>query len=197
MLKSHWTFVLMLSILSYNFASAQTREEKVRADRTKVEAEGFWIYNDIEKAYDTATATGKPILVSMRCLPCEECVKLDDDLIDNDPIVRPLLEKFVCVRIVGTNGLDLETFQYDTDQSFAMFMLNADKTVYGRFGTRSHRTDWLGDVSVEGMAEALTAALALHEKYPSNRESLAGKRGEPLEFASPEQYPSLKSASRT
>jgi hypothetical protein len=173
-------------------ATAQTREEKVRADRAKVEAEGFWIYNDIDEAYRTAEASGKPILVSLRCLPCEECVKLDDDLIDNDPVVRPLLEKFVCVRIVGTNGLDLKTFQYDTDQSFAMFMLNADKTVYGRFGTRSHRTEWLGDVSIEGMAEALKGALALHAQYPANRQSLLGKQGEPLEYASPEQYPSLK-----
>ncbi|NNE00989.1 MAG: PDZ domain-containing protein [Pirellulaceae bacterium] len=173
-------------------AEPSEREKKVRADRERVEAQGFWIYNDLEKAYETARKTGKPILVSMRCIPCEECVKLDDDLIDNDPTVRSLLDQFVCVRVVGTNGLDLSTFQYDTDQSFAMFMLNADKTIYGRFGTRSHRTEWFGDVSLEGMAAALQGALALHQRYPGNREQLAAKRGKPLEFASPEQYPSLK-----
>lgn len=169
-----------------------TREEKVRADRARAEAEGFWIYNDLPAAYEEARQSGKPILVSMRCLPCDECVKLDDDLIDNDPIVKPLLEQFVCVRIVGTNGLDLDTFQYDTDQSFAMFMINADKVVYGRFGTRSHRTDWLGDVSVQGMAEALRGVLALHQSYPGNKDQLVGKKGEPLEFPTPEQYPSLR-----
>jgi serine protease Do len=169
----------------------QTREEKVRADKQKVEAEGFWIYNDLDKAYGLARETGKPILVTLRCIPCEECVKLDDDLVDTDPVIRPLLEQFVCVRIVGTNGLDLDTFQYDTDQSFAVFMLNADKTIYGRFGTRSHRTDWVGDVSLTGMAQALSGALALHADYPANKNSLAAKRGAPLEFASPELYPSL------
>lgn len=169
-----------------------TREEKVRADKAKVEAEGFWIYNDLEQAYATARETGKPILAVLRCLPCEECVKLDDELVETDPVVRPLLERFVCVRIVGTNGLDLDTFQYDTDQSFAIFMLNADKTIYGRFGTRSHRTEWIGDVSLEGMARALEGALALHANYPANKEALAGKRGEPLEFGTPEQYPSLR-----
>lgn len=175
-------------------ASGETgsREEKVRADKARVEAEGFWIYNDLDKAYATARETGKPILVVLRCLPCEECVKLDDELVETDPVIRPLLERFVCVRVVGTNGLDLETFQYDTDQSFAMFMLNADKTVYGRFGTRSHRTEWIGDVSLEGMARALEGALALHAKYPANKDSLAGKRGKPLEFETPEQYPSLR-----
>lgn len=172
-------------------AVAQTREEKVRADKAKIESEGFWLYNDFDAALAEGKKTGKPLLVALRCLPCEECVKLDDDLIDNDPAIQDLLKKFVCVRIVGTNGLDLDIFQYDTDQSFAMFMLNADKTIYGRFGTRSHRTEWLGDVSIEGMAEALRGALALHSEYPANKSQLEGKTGEPLEYSAPEKFPSL------
>jgi predicted metalloprotease with PDZ domain len=103
-----------------------------------------------------------------------------------------LLEQFVCVRIVGTNGLDLNVFQYDTDQSFAMFMLNADQTVYGRFGTRSHRTEWTGDVSLEGMARALEGALELHKNYPANKESLAAKSNRPTEFDTPEKFPTLR-----
>ena len=188
-----WVRIAVLGCLSLatQAAMGQTREEKVRADKQKVESEGFWIYNDLAKAYVEAEKSGKPILVSLRCIPCEECVKLDDELIDNDERIRPLLEQFVCVRVVGTNGLDLGTFQYDTDQSFAMFMLNADKTVYGRFGTRSHRTEWLGDVSVDGLAEALKGALALHAAYPANKKVLAAKRGAPLEFDAPEQFPSL------
>ncbi len=173
-------------------AQKPTRDQKVRLDKKKVEQTGFWIYNDLAKAYEIAKQSNKPIVVALRCIPCEECVKLDDELVDTDPVIRPLLEQFVCVRVVGTNGLDLDTFQYDTDQSFAVFMLNADKTIYGRFGTRSHHTDWSDDVSLSGMARALEAALALHKSYPANAESLAGKRGAPLEFASPEKYPSLK-----
>ncbi|MFK8112525.1 MAG: Trx7/PDZ domain-containing (seleno)protein [Rubripirellula sp.] len=187
--KSLFLFLILLTPIS---AAAQTREERVRADKQKVEGDGFWIYNDLDAAVKKSTETGKPILVALRCIPCHECVKLDDDLIDHDPVVQPLLEKFVCVRIVGTNGLDLDTFQYDTDQSFAMFMLNADKTIYGRFGTRSHRTEWVGDVSIDGMARALEGALELHSNYPANQSQLAGKRGSSLEFASPEKFPSLK-----
>lgn len=172
--------------------AAQTREEKVRKDREKVTAEGFWIYNDLPAGFSRARESGKPLLVVLRCIPCEECVKLDDDLVDRDPVIRPLLEKFVCVRQVSTNGLDLNLFQYDTDQSFAVFMLNADGTVYGRFGTRSHRTDWLFDVSLPGLARALEGSLELHAGYPANKASLLGKRGDPLEVASPEQYPALK-----
>jgi len=170
----------------------QTREEKVRNDRQKVEAEGFWIYNDLAKGFAEARKSGKPLLVVLRCIPCEECVKLDDDLVNQDPRVRPLLDKFVRVRLVSANGLDLSLFQFDTDQSFAVFLLNADGTIYGRFGTRSHRTVWADDVSVEGLARALEGALALHKRYPKNRAELAAKRGPAPEFTTPENYPLLK-----
>jgi serine protease Do len=189
-MRSLLCFLITISVAQ--MAVAQTREELVRGDKAKVEAEGFWIYNDLPGAFAEARRTGKPIVVVLRCLPCHECVKLDDELVDTDPVIRPLLEQFVCARQVATNGLDLSLFQYDTDQSFAVFFLNADKTIYGRFGTRSHRTDWLDDVSLEGLAKALKGALNLHKNYDSVRSSLAGKRGAPMEFASPELYPSLK-----
>jgi hypothetical protein len=188
--------VIVLSLTAWltviGLAGAQTREEKVRADRKKVEADGFWIYNDLQRGFAEAKKTGKPVLAVLRCIPCEECVKLDDDLVNQDPRVRPLLEKFVCVRVVSTNGLDLSLFQFDYDQSFAAFLLNADGTVYGRFGTRSHRTSWSDDVSIEGLALALQGALDLHQQYPKNKAELAGKRGPAPEVASPEKYPPLK-----
>ncbi|MEZ6126573.1 MAG: Trx7/PDZ domain-containing (seleno)protein [Planctomycetaceae bacterium] len=182
---------LIVLLISSRTAAQETRDQKVRADRERVQSDGFWIYNDLPKAFAEAERTGRPLLVGLRCIPCEECVKLDDHLVDTDPELRPLLEQFVCVRVVSTNGLDLDLFQYDTDQSFAMFMLNADRTIYGRFGTRSHRTEWIGDVSLPGLAKALRGALDLHAD-PSRRASLAGKTGRPLEFSSPEKYPSLK-----
>ncbi|MCB9951984.1 MAG: thioredoxin family protein [Planctomycetaceae bacterium] len=170
----------------------KTREQKVREDKERVEAEGFWMYNDIPGAIAEAKKSGKPILVVLRCLPCEECVKLDDELVDQDPVIQKLLKEYVCVRVVGTNGLDLETFQYDTDQSFAVFLMNADKTIYGRFGTRSHRTEWVGDVSLKGMAKALERGLDIHAAYPGNKAELAGKRGDKPLFSSPEKYPALR-----
>jgi serine protease Do len=188
-------FVLAISLtgLAFGQSTPNKREIKVREDRKRVEAQGRWLYNDLNEAYRQAQSTGKPILVVLRCIPCEECVKLDDDLVDNDPVLKPLLSEFICVRIVGTNGLDLNLFQFDTDQSFAVFMLNADQTIYGRFGTRSHRTEWLQDVSLEGMAKALAGAIELHKHYPNNKARLAGKQSTPIEFASPEKFPSLAS----
>lgn len=189
------SILTILMCLSPGISSGQekkTRDQKVREDQQRVTQEGFWIYNDLPKAFREAKETGKPIVVVLRCIPCEECVKLDDDLVDTDPVLKPLLEKFVCVRVVSTNGLDLSLFQYDTDQSFAVFMLNADRTIYGRFGTRSHRTEWVGDVSLKGLAEALQGALELHAGYPGNKESLAAKTGPKPLFERPELFPSLK-----
>lgn len=169
-----------------------SRAEKLQLDRERVESEGRWLYNDLPAGFAQAKESGKPLMVVLRCVPCEECVKLDDDLVDKDPVISDLLNEFVCVRQVSTNGLDLNIFQYDTDQSFAVFFLNGDGTVYGRFGTRSHRTEWLTDVSLEGMQRAMRAALALHQSYPQNAASLAGKQGTEPDVTSPEQYPALR-----
>ena len=187
--------VLSMSLLVFcsTDASAQNvREKKVREDKQKVEADGYWFYNDLPRAFAEAKKTNKPMVVILRCIPCEECVKLDDDLVNTDPKLRPLLDQFVRVRVVSTNGLDLSLFAYDYDQSFAVFFLNADGTVYGRFGTRSHRTNWVGDVSIEGLAKALRGTLDLHTEYPKNKASLASKRGQIAEYAVPEKFPSLK-----
>jgi hypothetical protein len=182
----------VLAATSTVAAQGNPREQMVREDRKKVEADGFWIYGDLERGFAEAKKTGRPLVVILRCIPCEQCVKLDDDLVNKDPRVRPLLEKFVRVRIVSTNGLDLSLFQYDYDQSFACFLLNADGTIYGRYGTRSHRTLWADDVSLEGLAKALQGALDLHAEYPKSKSQLAGKTGPAPDFASPEKLPMLK-----
>lgn len=186
------TFALAVSLAATGIAQCQTREQKVLADRKKFASGSFWIYNDLPRGFAQAKETGKPMLVVLRCIPCEECVKLDDDLVNEDKRVVPLLQKYVCVRVVSTNGLDLSLFQFDYDQSFAVFLLNADGTIYGRFGTRSHRTNWSDDVSIEGLAKALQGGLELHEQYPKNKSELASKRGPAPAVASPELYPSLK-----
>ena len=172
--------------------AAQEREQKVRNDRKQVEEAGFWIYNDLPRGFDEAAKTGKPLLVAIRCIPCEACAQLDARIVELDPVVRELLDKFVCVRIVHANGLDLSLFQYDYDQSFAAFFLNADKTIYGRFGTRSHETESDRDVSVEGFARALEGALELHHEYPGNKAALVAKRGGPAPVPVPEEFPWLK-----
>lgn len=183
---------LLMVALFTRTASAQDRETKVRNDRQQVEGDGYWIYNDLPQGLETAKASGKPLLVVMRCIPCEACAQLDEQVVERDPAVRALLDKFVCVRIVQANGLDLSLFQYDYDQSWAAFLMNADLTIYGRYGTRSHQRESENDVSLEGFAKALQTALDWHADYPNNKAQFAAKRGPDVEIEVPEDYPSLK-----
>lgn len=176
---------------SIGFAAGD-RETKVRNDRKEVEADDYWIYNDLDRGLAEAKQTGKPLLVVFRCIPCEACSKFDEQVVRRDPVVRDLMDQFVPVRIVKANTLDLTLFQYDYDQSFAAFLMNADKTIYGRFGTRSGRDNEDQDMSMEGFAKALAAALDLHEDYPRNKAQLAGKRGPAPLVETPLDYPSLK-----
>jgi serine protease Do len=60
---------LLIGGLSLNIRAAENRDTKVRNDKSKVEATGKWIYNDLEKALNEGRRAGKPILVTLRCIP--------------------------------------------------------------------------------------------------------------------------------
>lgn len=185
----HLSALLALT-LATPLASAQDRDTKVRDDRKAFEGSDAWIYNDLSEGIRAAKAAGKPMMVVFRCIPCQACQKFDDDVARRDPTIRDLLDKFVCVRIVQANRIDLAHFQYDFDQSFAVVLMNPDLTVYGRFGTRSERPE-SEDISLLGLRGAMEAAIKLHEGYPANKASLAGKQVKPPAQKTPADFPSL------
>jgi hypothetical protein len=94
---------------------------------------------------------------------------------------------------VQANGLDLTLFEHDYDLSFAAYFLNPDKTIYGRFGSRSEHKNAEHEISIEGFRKAMLAALDLHGNFAGNRASLRAKQGTPPRFPVPEDFPSLKS----
>lgn len=119
------------------------------------------------------------------------CKGFDEQVVRHDEKISKLMEQFVRVRIIQGNGMDLSLFQFDYDLTFAAFFLNADKTIYGRFGTRSDFENAAKDISIEGFRKALEGALELHKDYPGNKELLAGKTGPEPEKEVPEAYPAL------
>lgn len=102
------------------------------------------------------------------------------------------MDQFVCLRLIQANGLDLSLFQFDYDLTFSVFLMNADKTIYGRFGSRSDRKDAAKEITLEGFRKTLEGALELHKKYPSNKSQLSGKKGAPPLFPVPEEFPILR-----
>ncbi len=189
--KLRYLVALLAIGTTYANVSAQDRETKVRGDKDAIEAAGDWIYNDLQKGLDEAKRTGKPLLVVMRCVPCEACAQLDEQVVKRDRRIQELMSNFVAVRLIYTNGMDLSLLQYDYDQSWTALMMNANKTIYGRYGTRSHQTRSEDDISIEGFADALTIALRWHDQYKDNDEIFAAKTGGPLEVEKPEQFPSF------
>jgi serine protease Do len=58
--------------------------------------------------------------------------------------------------MIQMNGVDLKTFQFDYDMTFAVFFMNADKTIYG---SRSDIKEAQREISMESLVEALKGAL--------------------------------------
>ena len=112
-------------------ALGQSREDKVRNDRLRVSKSGLWHYNDLDAGFEEALRTNKPLMVVFRCIPCVECVKLDDDLLEQNDSVVESMRKFVRVRQISTNGIDLNRYQFDFDQSFSVMFFHQTERYWG------------------------------------------------------------------
>lgn len=175
--------------------TVKDREGAVRADKAKMEKDERWIYDDVPKGFAEAKRTGKPLLVVLRCIPCMSCMGIDASVLTEQDI-RPLLDQFVCVRVINANALDLSLFQMDTDLSFSTLFFNGDGTVYGRFGSWTHQKN-AQETDLSSYKAALEGALKLHAGYPGNKEALNGKQPGPTPFKSPVEIPMLAAKYKT
>ncbi len=109
----------------------------------------------------------------------------------DDPELGALLDRFACVRVVQAFGLDLARFQFDWGLTFAVVGLNADGTIYGRYGSRRMGEDGHPSAvaTIEGLKAALKGMLDLHGAYPGNRAELEGKTGAAPPWGTPESMP--------
>src|ERR1043166_6609419 len=185
-------FALVVGVLAIGSVFAETvkdREGAVREDKATMEKDARWIYNDWKKGFEKAKWENKPLLVVLRCVPCLSCAGIDASVLQEAEL-QPLLDKFVCVRVINANALDLSLFQVDYDLSFSTVFFNGDGTVYGRYGSWTHQKN-AQDKTTAGFKRALQAALDLHHGYPANKASLAAKQGAPMEFKTPLAIPGL------
>jgi hypothetical protein len=106
-----------------------------------------------------------------------------------DAELAAILDKYVCVRVIQAFGMDLNIFQFDYDLTWAVFFMNADRTIYGRYGSRSDMKEAQREVSLSGFKKAAQAALDVHAGYPGNKKDLAGKTGPKSPWPTPEAIP--------
>ena len=95
------------------------------------------------------------------------------------------MDRFVCVRIVQGWGLDLAVFQFDWRQAWMVFLMNADRALYGRYDAREAD-------DLIGLRKAMEGALELHEQWPANKTDLAKKVGPAPRWKVPEEIPALQ-----
>lgn len=191
MKSSRQLLAVILGLMAWTAeaAAVKDREGAVRQDKATMENDARWIYNDIDRGFAEAKRSGKPLLVVLRCVPCLACVGLDAQVL-TEPALAPVLDQFVCVRVINANTLDLAKFQFDYDLSFSTLFFNGDGTLYGRYGSWVHQADPEARETI-GYRRALEGALALHHGYPANRASLEGKQGGPTPFKTPVEIPEL------
>jgi hypothetical protein len=154
-----------------------------------IEPADHWIYDDWPAAVAEAKKTGKPILAVLRCVPCPPGKDLDLAVMQPDEELAEIEKRFVCVRIIQTNSLDLKLFQYDYDMSWAAMFMHADGTIYGRYGSRESSGKGSDSIlSAAAFAKAATRALDFHYGLKSDH---SGKWGPAPEFARPTEIPGL------
>ena len=167
-----------------------------------------WIYHDLDAARRASRRSGKPVLALFRCVPCGSAPTLDGALCTAggaeasrfEAEIRAagggldsLLDRFVVVRMVKMNGVNRHVFAFDRDVPHAAVFLNADGTVYGRYGTRiSKDRRELVRHKLGSFQRTLERVLDLHADYPRNGAELAGKRPAPATPALAEELPAFE-----
>src|SRR5688572_8702121 len=117
-MKALRTIAFLALACLFSSASAETvkdREGAVRNDKAALEKDTRWIYNDWRLGFHEAKRTGKPLLVVLRCVPCLACAGIDAQVLLQETNLAPLLDQFVCVRVINANAIDLSLFQVDYD----------------------------------------------------------------------------------
>lgn len=163
-------------LLTLNAAADPGLKDRLADENAKGQVQ--WIYNDIAAGIAAAKKADKPLFVTFRCVPCADCMQFDRLVAGENTALKKLADKFIAVRQVEMKGVDLTKFQFDYDLNWAGMFLNADGTVYARYGTQSEEGADAYN-SPGSLAKTMKRVLALHEGYPGNKSQLVGKQGKP------------------
>ena len=87
--------------------------------------------------------------------------------------------------------VDLSQFQFDYVLNWAMMFVNADDTVYARYGTQSAAGANAYN-SIASVDKKMRGVLALHQDYSNNKNGLAGKFGKPKPYKTALEMPGMK-----
>jgi hypothetical protein len=193
------TRILMLGlafsmVVLMGLALADDLSERLRETLDDKHAKGtdLWIYNDLNLAKKQAARENKPIFVTFRCVPCKSCAAFDATVAQGNEVIERLArDKFVSIRQVEMKGVDLTQFEFDYDLNWAAMFINADGTVYARYGTQSAEGPDAYN-SIAGLETTMRRVLELHANYPANKAELEAKRGKQKPYRTALEMPGLE-----
>ena len=90
---------------------------------------------------------------------------MDGQVVRLEKPLADVADQFVRCRLVKIAGADLSKFEFDYDLTWFAFFLNADETIYGRYGGRD-ATDAEARISLKGLRYAMDQALETHKSPP-------------------------------
>jgi len=137
---------------------------------------------DFYAALGEAQKTGRPLLVTWRCIPCKQCAEFDKNVLEGSQKLDPLLRRFVTVRMIDAAKLDERYFPYrthqDLDLSWWGYFLRPDGGLYGVFGGKDHVSDSTR-ISEAALVNSLQRVLEHH--YDPRREDwdIDGRKPDP------------------
>ena len=121
--------------------------------------------SDVRAALAEAKASDRPLLVTLRCLPCKQCAGFDAAVLEGDGGLEDVLAQYVTVRITSASDLDLRLFPVegwqDLDLSWWGWILSPEGRIYSIFGGKDHVADTTR-ISPEAFANTLRRVLEHH-----------------------------------
>ena len=128
-------------------------------------------HSDLPAALEEAEKSGKPLLITFRCLPCKQCAAFDKTVLEGTPLLDPALSQFVTVRVTDAAQLDDRLFPYtthqDLDLSWWAYFFSPKGELYGVFGGKDHVSDETR-ISEKAFLNNMNAVLA-HHHNPKRR----------------------------
>ena len=101
--------------------------------------------SDLFAAVLEAEETGRPLFVTLRCLPCKQCAGFDQAVLEGGPELDPLLRRFITVRLTDAAEADLRILPMSTHQDLDLswwgYFLSDQARLYGVFGGKDHVSD--------------------------------------------------------
>ena len=138
--------------------------------------------DELRPALAEARRSGRPLFVTLRCVPCKQCSSFDKDVLEGSKELSPLLARFVTVRLTDAFQLDANVLPFegyqDTDLSWWAYFVSPEGRVYGIFGGRDEVSD-ASRISEKALVNSLRRVLDHHSDPRRKAWNIDGKAPDP------------------